>query len=886
MILSLLRQVSRGVRALLRPDRADADASDEVAHFIDEATREHIASGMRPADARRAAVLAFGGASSMQEQVRTSGWERIVETTLQDVRYGLRRLRRSPSFTLTAVVTLAVGIGASTTVFSAVNPILLEPLPFPHAERLVTLDDRNPAGIPMPATLGTFEEVRDRSRSFDAVAAADAWRPSLIGSGTPERLEGQRVTARYFDVFTAIPLAGRGFTLADDEPGAPNVVILSERLATRRFGASPSAVGRTIDLNGDPYLVIGVMAHGYANVLAPAVDIWSPLRERATADLNGREWGHHYQVLARLRPGVTIDGATRDLLAIGGTPVASYSRPPWANLADGLLIRQLQETITRSARPALNAIVVSVLLLLLIASVNVANLLLARGAQRRSEMSLRLALGAGRRRVLRQLLTESVVLALLGGGLGLLVAQVAIRAFLVVSPTTLPRLDAIRLSPTAFAFAAGLTSIVGVLVGLAPALGIVRAGAAGLHLGSTRTTAPRTGPRNALVVAEVGLAIVLLLSAGLLLRSVTGLMAVAPGFDSRNVMTMQVVEAGHGFDDPAARLQFYDLALDAVRAIPGVTKAAFTSQLPLSGEVDGYGIQAQARPEVQPGDDGSALRYSVTPGYFAAMGIPLRQGRLLEDRDRRGAPPAVVINERFARRLFGGTSPIGQRVRFGPQIGSGTWMEVVGVVGDVRHYSLAVDAPDAFYTTSSQWQWVDNVATLVVKSSSPPSAILPALKTALWSVNANVPVQRVQAMSGFVTASAGTQRFALLAIESLAIVALLLAAVGLYGVISGSVSERVREIGIRTALGAAPGDVVRQVLRQALALTLAGVAIGLFGGFAASRLISSMLFGVTALDPLTHGGVVVVMVVVGLLAAWGPVRRAVRVDPTIALRAE
>jgi putative ABC transport system permease protein len=886
--VSLLRQLVRGVRALVRPGQADAEVADEVADYLAQATAAHLARGLTPEAARRAARVEVGSPAALREEVRESGWEHAVETAGRDVRYALRLLRKRPVFTLTAIVTLAIGIGASTAVFSAVSPILLEPLPFPSARRLVTLDDRNADGIPMAATLGTYEEIQARARSFDALAAADAWRPSLTGSGLPEQLQGQRVTSGYFDLFGVVPIAGRGFTESDDRPGAPAVVMLSYALAARRFGDPRAIVGRSIELDGDPFLVIGVLPHGFTNVLEAAGEIWAPLRERATGDLTGREWGHHYQLVGRLAPSSTVEGAAREILAIGRTSISDFPRPSWANLKQGLLVRPLQEAITTNVKLTLYAIVASVGLLLAIAVVNVANLLLAQGAQRRTELTVRMALGAGRQRVLRQLLTESVVLALLGGGLGLGVAQLGIRALVAVSPPGLPRADAIHLDTRVFVFAAALTTLTGLLVGLVPALSTVGArGQDGWQRGSRHSTAARSGTRRALVTAEVALALVLLVSAGLLFRSVRRLTSVAPGFDPSGVVTMQVVEAGHAFDSTAARLVFYDQALEAVRGVRGVTAAAFTSQLPLSGDVDGYGYQAQALPDQKAGENGSALRYSVTPGYFTAMRIPLIAGRVLGATDRPGASEAVVINQSFARRVFGGRDPIGQRFRFGPQMrADGPWAEIVGVVGDVRHYSLAVDPPDAFYLANGQWEWVDNVETLVVRTTGRAAALVPGLKRAVWSVNPNVPILRIQTMDGYLAASAGNRRFALLAIETLAVVALLLAAVGLYGVISGSVTERVREIGIRTALGATPGNVVGQVVRQALTLTLIGAAIGLAGGYAASRLIAAMLFGVSALDPVTYGAVTTLMVAVALIAAWAPARRAVGVDPTSALRAE
>ncbi|MGH7669371.1 MAG: ABC transporter permease, partial [Gemmatimonadaceae bacterium] len=855
--------------------------------YVARATAAHIAGGIAPDAAARAARLEVGNATTVREHVRTSGWERAVETMMLDVRYALRRLRKSPAFTITAVATLALGVGASTAVFSVVSPILLESLPFPHPGRLVTLDDWSAGGGPMDATLGTFEELRARTHSFQTLAAADRWQPSLTGTGDPERLDAQRVTADYFRVFQAAPLVGRGFNSADDQRGAANVVIVSSGLARRKFGDVSTVVGRTIDLDGDPYLVVGVMPSAFDNVLAPAAQLWSPLRERASGDFNEREWGHHYQLVGRLAPRATIDAASREVLAVGRTPVAAFPRPAWADLEQGLLVRSLQDAVTGGVKPALFAIVGAVLLLLAIASVNVANLLLARGAQRRAEFAMRVALGAAGGRLVRQLLTESVALALVGGALGLVVAQVGLAALGSVRLAGLPRAGAIHLDGRVFVFALVLTTVIGLVVGLMPALAAVRGEVAdGLRRGARRATSGG-GARNVLVVAEMALALVLLVSAGLLLRSVRRLVSVAPGFDPAHLITMQVVEAGHGFDSDTARLQFFQQALDAVRRVPGVADAAFTSQLPLSGEVDGYGYEWQGMPSVRAGENGSALRYAVSPSYFATMRIPLVRGRLLDDTDRPGGPEAVVISQSLAKRLFPDQDPIGKLMRFGPETGgSRPWDVVVGVVGDVKHSSLAVRAPDAFYVVNGQWAWADNVETLVVRAIGNAAALAPSLRRAVWSVNATAPILRVETMDHYIAASAGQRRLALAAIEVFALAALLLAAVGLYGVISGSVTERMREIGIRTALGAAPRDVVRSVVARALALAFTGVAIGLGGAYAASVLLASMLFDVSRLDPLTYAGVIALLAGVAVLAAWAPARRAAAVDPTIALRAE
>ena len=674
----------------------------------------------------------------------------------------------------------------------------------------------------------------------------------------------------------------------DERPGAPRIVVLSNGLLRRRFGGDRSIVGRTVELDGDSYTVVGIMPATFDNVIAPAAEVWSPLRDRVTGDFSSREWGHHYKIIGRLAPASTVASGMGELLAIGRTPIPGFARPTWASLERGLLVRSMQDDVAAPVKPTLLAMIGAVVLLLLIAAVNVTNLLLARGALRRPEFAMRAALGAGRGRILAQLLTESLVLAVAGGLLGLLVARVGVRALLAVSPVGLPRLDAIRIDAGVFIFALCLTTIVGLLVGLMPALGAARADSThGLQRLGGRITSRRAGARSILVVSEVALALVLLVSAGLLLRSVKRLLSVPPGFDPSHVVTMQVVEAGHAFDSDTARLQLYEQTLDAVRHLPGVIVAAYTSQLPLSGDIDGYGFEAQSVASTLGGNGGSALRYAVTPDYFAAMGIPLRQGRLIDASDRAGAPEAVVINESMARRLFGTRNPIGERLRFGPEVGSTrAWDYVVGVVGDVKHYSLASEAPAAFYVASAQWDWVDNVQTLVVRARGNAAALVPALERAVWTVDANRPIQRVRTMDSFVAASAGQRRFALLVIETFAVAALVLAAVGLYGVIAGGVVERIREIGIRAALGAAPADIVGHVVGRALLLAATGSAIGVAASLGATRLIQSMLFSVSRLDAVTYGGVIALLLLTATVAAWAPARRAAGVDPTRALRAD
>jgi len=885
--MSLWRQLTRGLRALTHREATDADVSDELRHYLDLSAASHERSGLAPDAARRAAQLEMGNMTVAREQVRSYGWENAVETLAADVRYAVRRLRANPGFAVVSVLTLALGIGAATTIFSVVNPILFASLPYPHANRLVTLADRGSDGSGVPPTFGTYLELVARSRSFESLAASDRWQPSLTGTGDPERLVGQRVSATYFHTLGVVPNVGRDFAASEDQPSGTRIVILSDRLVQRRFGGDRGIVGRSIRLNDNEYLVIGVMPPRFTDVLAPAADIWAPLQAPTHGEFNSREWGHHYQIVGRLRPAASRRMAADELKALSGTPIREFARPAWADLSNGVLLQSLQDVVAADARPALLAIMGAVLLLLVIACVNVANLLLARSAQRRAELAMRVALGAGRGRLIRQLLTETLVLALVGGAGGLAVAAIGVRTLIALSPPGLQSVDAIAIDGPVFGFALVVSAAIGLLVGVVPALGSARGIGAGLHGGSRRATGTRSAVRRALVVAEVALALVLLVSAGLLMRSLERLFAVAPGFDASRLLTMQVIDPGRAYRSDTALRQFYERALDAARQVPGVTAAALTSQLPLSDDLDSYGYEVASTPWVKAGEDGAALRYVVTPDYFATMRIPLRRGRLLQATDATAMPEAVVISESFARQKFGTTNPIGERVRFGPEAGSDRpWGVIVGVVGDVKQQSLASTTTDAFYVAMGHWPWVDNVQSLIVRTSGDPAALAPAIKRAVWSVDANQPIQRVMTMEGLITLSASQRRFALIIIESFALAALVLAAVGIYGVLSGSVSERMREIGVRSALGATRRNILTLIVRQGLTLVLLGIVIGVGGAIAATRALVSLMFDVSRLDPATYVGVGVLLVGVSLLACWLPAWRAARVDPAITLRAE
>ena len=887
--MSLWRHLTRGLRALAKPRDADRDLDDELRHYLELAAADLVASGLSPDDARRAARLQLGNPTVAREQVRAYGWENTIETFATDLRYAARRLRNSPGFTAVCGVTLALGVGSVTAIFSAVNPILFEPLPYPRAERIVAISDVGGDGSPLDVTFGTYNEVVQRAQSFEALAVMKGWTPTATGATEPERLTGQRVSAGYFRALGVPPVLGRDFDASDDRPNGPRVVILSDGLWKRRFGGDSAIVGRAVTIDDDPHVVIGVMPRAFENVLAPAAELWAPLQYGRSFAPDSREWGHHLRMIGRVRPGVSRLHAASELAAIARTPRTEFPRVRWASLESGFMVSSLQEDVTRGVRPALLAVFGAVILLLAIACVNVTNLLLARGAQRRGEFAMRGALGAGRGRLIRQLLTESAVLALFGGALGMVVATFGVRALVVLSPPTLPRLDAIRLDGSVFAFALATVAVVGVIVGLFPALQLARGSLrTGLQQSSRRAVGDHRSARRALVVTEVALALMLLVSAGLMLRSLERVFAVSVGFDPSNLLTLQVQQSGRQFETDSIRYRFFEQALEAVRRLPGVEGAAFTSQLPLSGDLDIYGVRLES--DRDPTDIGAALRYAVTPAYFAVMRIPLRHGRLFDARDRPSAPRVAVVNESFARQRFPKGAAIGQRLRFGPD--EGDWYTIVGVVGDVRQASVGLVQSNAIYVSPLQWHWVDPLMSLVVRVTCPSvdqcdaARLAPAVRRAVWSVDKDQPIVRVATMRQLVARSAAERRFALVVFEAFALVALALAATGIYGMLASSVAERTREIGVRAALGASRRDILSLVVRQGMALTATGVVIGLIGAAVASRVLVTLLFNVSRLDPLTYLSVVGLLLAVSAVACWLPAWRAARVDPAITLRAQ
>jgi putative ABC transport system permease protein len=876
------RQLTRGLRGLFQRRAADQDAADEVADYVEQAAAAHRALGRSPAEALRAARLEVGNLTGVREQMREAGWESVIDACVADVRYAVRRLRAAPGFTAVTVLTLALAIGATTAIFSAVNPILFEPLPYPHAGNIFVIDDYGTGGAPVDVTFGTYRELVQRSRSFDTLAVLKPWQPTITGTAEPERLSGQQVSAGYFRVLGLQPAVGRDFDQAEDRPGGAKTVIVSDALFRRRLGADSAVIGRTVTLDGTLFTVIGVLPRGFENVLSPSADVWTLLQyDPSLPSLDGREWGHHLRLIARLRSSGSVDAARRELATIAYTPAAGFVRPPWASLDDGLQLTRLQDRVTQGVRAALLSVLGAVLLLLCIACGNVTNLLLARGAERKGEFAIRAALGAARPRLMRQLLTESLLLALVAGMCGVAVAAFGVRALVALGPADLPRIAAIRLDAPAYLFAFAVTTLIGLAVGLVPALHASRGDLqAGLQQASRRS-AGHHRTRRTLVVLEVSLALVLLVGAGLLVHSLARVLALPAGFDPSRVLTMQVQVAGPRFDADSATHRYYAQALEAVRQVPGVIDAAFTSQLPLSGEMpDAYGAALETSGgDAHNGDP--AIRYAVTGDYFTAMRIPLLRGRYLDRRDVAGAPRSVVISESYARRAFAGADPLGRRLRFGPDRG---WLTIVGVVGDVKQSSLFVGTEDALYIAPPQWAWADHARWLVVRGQGAVTGLVPALKRAIWSVDREQPIVRVGTMDAWVAASTAVRRFTMIVFEAFALVALVLAATGIYGILAGGVTERRREIGVRAALGASRAEILSLVVRQGMGLTAAGLLIGLVAAGLASRALVTMLFGVSPLDPVTYMGMTALLGGVALVACGVPAWRAAQIDPAQTLR--
>jgi len=893
--VSLWRQLTRGVHVLAHRQVADQDVTDEVDHYLEQATAGLMASGLSREDAQRTARLELGSPAVVRDQVRSSGWENAVRTFFFDLRFAARQLRNHPGFTIVGILTLALGIGASTAIFSAVNPILFKPLPYPHPGRILMIWGTF-QGARAEVAFGTYRELAERARSFDAMAIFEPWQPAKTGGTQPERLEGQSVSAGFFRVLGVSPALGRDFLASEDAFNGPKVVILSDKLWRRLFHGDPATLGKTVRLDDDNYTVIGVMARNFEDVLTPSAEIWTPAQydlRQITSNFNSWVWGNHLHMVGRLKPGVSRLQGVQELAQIAGTPWPQFPRARSASLKHGLIVDSLQDDIAHTIKPALLAVLGAVILVLAIAWVNVVNLVLERGSQRRGEFAVRGALGASKQRIMRQLITENLLLASLGGAAGVAVAIAGLRALVALSPAGLPRREAMVVDPVAFFFSLAITAIVGIAAGLVPAIHITRDDLqSGLQQNSRSSAGGHAWTRRVLVVIEVAFALILLVSAGLLMRSMQRLLAVDPGFNPSHLLTMQVQSFGHQFDDLASapgvgssrRRRFFEQALDAVRRVPGVQQAAFTSLLPLSDDPPVVGLYGAQFEDEDPQTGHNVFRYAVSPNYCQTLSIHLLSGRCLDEQDTAGAPQAALISESLAKSHFGSQNPLGKRLHVGPR--DRPWYAVVGIVGDVKQTSLAINQPDAVYLSTEQTWFADDTLSFVIRTHDNAAALAPVVKSAIWSVDRSQPIVRVITMDRMMAVSEAERRFVLILFEAFGIVALMLAAIGIYGVVSGNVAERTREIGVRAALGASRGDILALIIRDGMRLTAFGIAIGLCGAIAAAQGITTLLFGTSPLDLIAWTGVVLMLVSVSAIACWAPAWRAAQVDPSITLRAE
>lgn len=806
--------------------------------------------------------------------------DRMLDTFFGDMRLGARMLRRSPAFTTTAVLTLGLSIGATAAIFSVINPVLLRPLPYPNPDRLAFVWERNRDGTRDNVGFQTIVDVAHRAKSIERWAAVGGWAPT-VGDAEPEVVSGDRVSWSYFRMLGVAPAIGRDFLEEEDQPSHQLEVILSYGLWQRKFGGDSSIVGRQIPVSGTPMTVVGVMPASFDNVVTTNSKIWRVLGYAPSQPFACRTC-HHLRMLVRLKPGVSFGAATAE---IDGILASLIAENPTQYASVGANVVRAQDEITRTFRPALLALGGAVVLVLLIGIANVANLQLARSVRREEEFAIRSALGASRGRVRRQLLAEGLVLALLGGLAGAVVARLALPLLVDQLPQSLPRLDAIRFDASGFA---GIAAIV-----LALALTLTFAGARrdrhdlgeSLRSGQRLASGGHHMARSTFVVVEVALATMLLVSATLVARSLVLLLGVNAGFDASHLLTLQVTATGAKYADNASILAYHDRLRAAVRAVPGAQSVALTNQVPLAGNVDMYGVldpdNMPANPELVPSGD----RYVVSPEYFTTMKIPILRGRAYTDADAADtANKVVLVSAALAERLWPNQNPIGHHVKLGgPQ---GPTRTVIGVTGNVKHRGLDATTTLQWYAPEAQWFAPDNAEVIIVRTTLAPSLLVQAVRRAVNAVDPTLPISGIATMDDVIAQSTAQRRLALVLFSAFALAALLLSAAGIYGVLAGNVAERTREIGLRAALGAAPRAIMSLVVTQGMRLAVLGLVLGLAGAAGLTRFLQTFLFGVGENDAATRVVVVGVLGAVTLAACAIPAFRAVRIDASEALRGD
>jgi putative ABC transport system permease protein len=804
-----------------------------------------------------------------------------MQSFWQDLRYGARMLLKNPGFTLIAVLTLALGIGANTAIFSVINGVLLSALPYPQPEQLamVWCDNRR-QGIPDDITsYPNFVDWRDRNKTFQGMAGVTFDAYNLTGTGEPEEIRAATVSINFFQLIGVNPMLGRVFTAEEEQPGRDKVVVLSHSLWQRRFGGDPGILNKTISLSDQPYVVVGIMPSGFK--FPENTEIWGPLAP--DEGMRAARFGFFLPVVGRLKPGVTRAQAQADLDVIANQIEKQF--PGMAGY--GVNVVPVLENTVGPIRRMLMILFVAVLFVLLIACANVANLLLARATVRQREVALRAALGAGRWRIVRQLLTESMLLAVLGGALGALLAWWALRLLVDLNPANIPRLETIRLDGRVLWFNLALSLLTGVIFGLAPALQTSH-----LKLGDALKEGGRAGAgglraqriRGVFIVAEMALTLALLVGAGLLVRSFWRLQNVDPGFKTDHLLTLRVTLWGSKYRQGAQAVSFYDRLQERLAAIPGVVAVSATSDIMLRKLANSANFTIENKPQA-PSELALELPFDrVQPNYFQTMGIQLLQGRAFTSQDSRESPRVAIVNETFVKRYFSNEDPIGRRFTFGAAGPNARWITIVGVVRDSKRQG--VDQPVRIESWMPLAQMPSGSMDVVLRTTGDPLALSNATREAVWSLDRDLPIPKIQTMQQVLSERVAQRRLNMLLLGLFALVALILAVVGIYGVMNYVVTQRTNEIGIRMALGAQTRDVLRLIVRQGMTLVLVGVVIGLAATFALTRLMTTLLFGVSATDPITFVAIAALLIGVALVACLIPARRATKVDPMVALRYE
>ena len=870
-------------RSLFRKEQVERDLDDEIRGYVEMLAQEKIRGGMHPEAAWRSAVVESGGIEQLKEEVRGVRVGSLTETLWQDLRYGARSLTSQPGFSAVAILTLAIAIGANTAIFSFVDGVLLKPVPYRDPEGLVMLWEKPPGGDRNGISTLNFLDWKAQNTVFSHIAAFSGARFTL-SAAEPQLLTGASVSASYFDMMGTQAILGRTFAPDEDQPGKEQVVVLTNRAWQNRFGADPGIVGRSLTLNNKPYTVIGVLPAGVFD--RNFAEIWAPLAftpERMTRNF------HWFRAFARLRPGVTIEQARAEMDAIGARIAEAYPdiKKGWGVTVDRFLDRAVGEQL----RQSLYVLLAAVGAVLLIGCANLANLMLARNANRAREVAIRSALGAGKLRLIRQLMTESVLLSSAGAVAGIALGYGLMRAMkFAMPPFMLPAEASVQMDWRVLLFTAAVAVVTGILFGIAPALQATRGDTTGVLKDGGRGSSSGVGRhrlRSALIIGEVALAFVLLTGAGLLLRSFARLLSVDPGFETINTIAMGLPRAQDDDTDGARVHAYFSSILEQVRTVPGVRDVATTTALPLRG----WGMGMPFRIEGKESSDAAARQPCffkvVSPSYFRTIGMRLRSGRLLADQDVAGAAPVAVINETMVKRFFADEDPIGQRILIEqiitgkPQLGPEIPWEVVGVVADEKVAGLDNDSPGVYVTGA---QSPVGFASLVVRAAGDPSLLLKAIQAAVWRIDKNQAFDNVTTLEQIKSDSLGSTRLRTGLLGVFAAIALVLAAVGVYGVISYSVAQRTHEMGIRTALGASSRDLVQLVVRNGMLVALSGLVIGSLGAFALTRFLASLLFNTSPTDIPTMLAVAGLLALVALLACYIPARRTTRVDPIVALR--